>query len=75
MSGIRPEFGTLFNPNKSNRAGENLFGRGWARLRTSPVPLVRQADPPNPVDIEHETKAWSSNLSLLGGQAAQASPD
>jgi hypothetical protein len=39
MNGIRPEFGALFNPNKSIRAGENLFARGSAPLGISPVPF------------------------------------
>ncbi len=30
MVGIRPEFGALYGPNKSIRAGENLFA--WIRL-------------------------------------------
>jgi len=39
MGGIRPEFGALFNPNKSIRAGEILFARVSALLRISPVPF------------------------------------
>ena len=39
--GIRPEFGALFRPNKSIRAGENLFALDSDFLRISPVPLVR----------------------------------
>jgi hypothetical protein len=44
MGGIRPEFGALFGPNKSIRAGENLFAWDSALLRASPVPFVRYAD-------------------------------
>ena len=36
MDGIRPEFGALFGPTKSIRAGENLFARdsaGFGSLR------------------------------------------
>jgi hypothetical protein len=62
LGGIRPEFGALFSPNKSIRAGENLFAWGLALLRISPVPFVRQADARNPVRSKHETNAWSSNL-------------
>ena len=29
MRGIRPEFGALFGPKKSIRAGENLFAWGF----------------------------------------------
>ena len=32
--GFRPEFGALFDPNKSIRAGENLFACGSVLLRT-----------------------------------------
>jgi hypothetical protein len=39
--GIQPEFGALFGPNKSIRAGENLFALDSALLRISPVPFVR----------------------------------
>jgi len=39
--GIQPEFGALFGPNKSIRAGENLFALDSALLRSSPVPFVR----------------------------------
>ena len=44
LGGIQPEFGALFSPNKSIRAGENLFAWGSALVRISPVPFVRQAD-------------------------------
>ena len=60
--------------NKSIGAGENLFARGSALLRISPVPFVRQADARNLGDVEHEMKVWSSNLPSLGGQSAKASP-
>ena len=74
LGGIRPEFGALLRANKSIRAGENLFARGSALLRISPVPFVRQADARNLGDVEHEMKVWSSNLPCLGGQSAKASP-
>jgi len=44
MGGIRPEVGALFDPNKSIRAGENLFAWNSALFRLSPVPFVSQAD-------------------------------
>ena len=74
LGGIRPEFGALLRANKSIRAGENLFARGSALLRISPVPFVRQADARNLGDVEHEIKVWSSDLPSLGGQSAKASP-
>jgi hypothetical protein len=33
LGGIRPDIGALFGPNKSIRAGENLFAQGSAPLR------------------------------------------
>ena len=45
MNGIRAEFGALFNPNKSIRAGENLFARGSAPLGISPVPFFARLMP------------------------------
>jgi hypothetical protein len=47
MGAIRPEFGALFGPKKSIRAGENLFAWDLALLRISPVPFVRYADAQN----------------------------
>jgi hypothetical protein len=41
-AGIRPEFGALFGPTKSIRAGENLFAWGSALLRISLVPFVHR---------------------------------
>jgi hypothetical protein len=44
MYGIRPQFGALFGPTKSIRAGENLFAWDSALLRLSPVRFVRQVE-------------------------------
>ena len=44
MGAIRPEFGALFGPTKSIRAGENLFAWDSALLRFSPVRFVRQLE-------------------------------
>ena len=57
-------------PEKSIRAGENLFARDSALLWISPVPFVRQDDARNLVTSAHQTMVWSSNLPLLGGQSA-----
>ena len=43
MGGIRPKCGALFGPNKSIRAGENLFARGSALIWISSVPFLRYA--------------------------------
>jgi len=51
MEGICREFGVLFGPNKSIRAGENLFAWDSALLRIFPVPFVRQADARNLVTL------------------------
>jgi hypothetical protein len=56
LGGIRPEFGALFGPNKSIRAGENLFAWGSALLRISLFPFVRQADARNPVTSNNENQ-------------------
>src|SRR5882762_3172704 len=39
MGGFRPKCGALFGPNKSIRAGENLFARGSALIWISSVPF------------------------------------
>jgi hypothetical protein len=44
IGGIRPEFGASFGPNKSIRAGENLFAWNSALYLLSPVPFVRWGD-------------------------------
>jgi hypothetical protein len=44
MNGIRREFGALFGPTKSIRAGENLFAWHSTVLQLSPVGFVRQVE-------------------------------
>ena len=41
---IQPEFGALFSPNKSIRAGENLFAWGFGSASNVSGPFVSQAD-------------------------------
>ena len=73
MDGIRPQFGALFGPKKSIRAGENLFAWHSALLRLSPVRFVRQAVCSKSGDVEHETEGLEFESPLLGGQSAKAS--
>ena len=64
LSGIRPEFGALFGPNKSIDAVKRICSPGvrlyFGSLR---FPSFRQTDARNPVTSEHATRVWSSNLS------------
>src|SRR5437868_13074094 len=66
-----PEFGALFGPTKSIRAGENLFAWDSAMLRLCPVRFVRQVEGRCSATSNIRPKALGSNPStckaLLAG--------
>jgi SAM-dependent methyltransferase len=72
-NGIRPEFGALFGPSRIIRAGENLFARGSALLRISPVHFVRQADAPNPV-TSNTRRRFGVRISPPGRAVSRSEP-
>jgi hypothetical protein len=69
MGGIWPELGAIFVPNRSIRAGENLFAwdsPGFGSLRFASFARWREEIVVMP-DIR--ARASGSNLSILGGQS------
>jgi hypothetical protein len=70
LSGIRPEFGALFVPEKKYPCRREFCSPG-IRQGFGPLRFPSFARrTPGICDVEHQTKVWSSSLSLLGGQSA-----
>jgi hypothetical protein len=64
------KFGPVFRECFPNNSAENLFALDSVLFRISPGPLRPLGWPAKRCDVEHQTKVWSSNLDLLGGESA-----